>query len=156
RSSRTIKARSPLSEAENPNNCHLAHTSSAARRSASRPPGRLDLLGTEAVGAEDGVARWVFRFVGRRGEVGVHVFPDRIAARCHLEEAAEGAFADEGVAVRQALGVGKVRCEEIDLLPLLIGPDDLAGAWVDLQHSRKGHEMIRTARAVVEDEDIAV
>src|SRR5262245_39093758 len=122
-------------------------TSSA--REPSGPAGALDLFGGVAERAEDPVVEPGSARLD--GEVRAHVLPDDLPVGGHLEDAPVAAFADQGVAVGQALGARDVRAEEVEQRLVVVLPHDLAGARVDLDYPRVGGGMIAAMRAVVED-----
>jgi hypothetical protein len=60
-------------------------------------------------------------------QVRIDTFPDHIARRRHLEEAAEPAFIDERVAVGQPLRVRNSRAEEVRRDGLLVNSGNVPG-----------------------------
>lgn len=82
------------------------------------------------------------------GHVGIDVFPDDFFVGRNLEEAAGGAFGDQGVAVGQPLGAAYVVAVEGYGRVALVFPGDLVGGWVNLDHP--GMRESRPVGAVVE------
>src|SRR5258708_3283032 len=65
------------------------------------------------------------------------VLPDDLAFVCHLEQPAPLAFADQRVAVGQALRTADVRAEQSIRRPGTILPHRPAGARIELDHARE-------------------
>src|SRR6476660_8443790 len=75
-------------------------------------------------------------------EMRADIFPDRLAFVRHLEKAAVAAFANERIAVREALGAGDIGAEEFEDRLTGIAPHDLAGFRIDLDHARERHRIV--------------
>ena len=88
------------------------------------------------------------------GKEGVYVLPDDLLVMCHLEDAAGSPFANQGIAVGQAVGAaGGLAVERVGRLPLVL-PHDLACVRVNLDNPGKaGPGPVHT---IVEYQDVAV
>src|SRR5262249_23670571 len=72
-----------------------------------------------------------------------------------LEEAAEGRFRDQSVAVWQPLRAAHARREEVPSRSVLVFPHNGVCGRIDLDGSRIRHRVVKTMRPVVEDHDVA-
>src|SRR2546421_3551698 len=84
------------------------------------------------------------------------IFPYHFGTLRHLEEATVAAFADQRIAIGEALRPGNVRAEKIEDRLVGVLPDDVVGARIDLDDAREGGGVVAPVGAVVENQDIAV
>src|SRR5213592_82275 len=68
----------------------------------------------------------------RLAEERTDVFPDDLSFSRHFEEAAEGRFGDERIAVWQALAIAHAGREKVPGRAVLVLPHDLVCRWIDL------------------------
>src|SRR5262249_22139795 len=76
--------------------------------------------------------------------------------RGDLEDAAAGAFGDEGVTVGQPLRARDVRAEKILWGLVHVFPDDLLRLPTHFDHARVGQPRLAAIGAVIEDGEVAV
>src|SRR5262249_13199041 len=92
----------------------------------------------------------------RLAKEGIEIFPDDLSFLGDFEEAAEGRFGDQRIAVGQALGDAHARREEVPSRLILVLPYDLVGGRIDLDHPRIRQRVVETMDAVVEYQHVAV
>src|SRR5439155_22262413 len=103
---------------------------------SSRRASPVDLTGRVAIGAENGIAL-CFLWSGLRREVGIDVFPHRVAIGGDLEQAPGDPFVDERVAIRETLGVTEYRAPKAWARGVRIRPHDAVRLRVHLEDTRK-------------------
>src|SRR5262247_4301007 len=128
-------------------------TAVSARAQRSGAARALDLFRSVAERAEHPVVQP--RLAGLVDEVRAHELPHHLAAGGYLEDASVAAFADQRVAIGQALRARDVGAEEVEERLVAILPHDRARARVYLDHARVRRGMIAAVGPIVEDQEIA-
>src|SRR6516165_10600792 len=86
--------------------------------------------------------------VRRSTKEGIDVLPDNLSVSGDFEKASEGSLIDQRVAVKQALSIAHAWREKVRNRPILVGPDDFVGRWIDLDHPRKRQRIVETMNSV--------